>query len=73
MAASYEGLIEIPLEEFWEFVTKYHDKTIGEIAYGIPRVNRSNATIEISFAVGTECHPSGWAKKPLAVMEWEQA
>lgn len=71
MAASYEGSIDIPLEDFWEFVAKYHDKTSGEIAYGVPRFHKGGGYMEISFAVSAEGHPGEWAAKPAAVTEWE--
>ena len=69
MSACYEGTIDIPLDEFWEFVAKYHDKTSGEVAYGVPKFH--SGYMEISFAVSSEGHPSEWAKKPPAVTEWE--
>ena len=71
MAASYDGTIDIPLEDFWEFVSKYHDKTSGEIAYGVPKFTKSSGYMEISFAVASEGSPSEWAVKPAAVTEWE--
>lgn len=69
MSASYEGTIDIPLEDFWEFVSKYHDKTSGEVAYGVPKFHPGY--MEISFAVGSDGHPSDWATKPAAVTEWD--
>lgn len=72
MAACYDGTIDIPLEEFWEFVAKYHDKTSGEVAYGVPKVRKGGGYMEISFAVSSEGHPSEWAVKPAAVTEWEE-
>lgn len=71
MTAFYEGVVEIPLDEFWEFVSKFHDKTSGEVAYGVPKVAKGAGTLNVSFAVGYECHPSEWAEKPPAVTEWD--
>jgi hypothetical protein len=71
MAASFEGEVDIPLEEFWEFVAKFHDKFSGEVAYGVPKFHKNTGYLTISFAVGSEGHPSEWAKKPAAVTEWE--
>ena len=71
MPAFYEGVVEIPLDEFWEFVPKFHDKTSWEVAYGVPKVEKGAGTLNVSFAVGYESHPSEWAKKPPAVTEWE--
>lgn len=70
MFVATEGFIEIDLVEFWSWVAKQH-KAEGEVAYGVPRVNKSNQTLEIDFASSTDGHPSGWAKKPKAVTQWE--
>ena len=43
------------------------------VAYGVPRVNESNGTMEIDFAVGTDdCEPSDWAEKPVCLTQWER-
>jgi hypothetical protein len=70
MFVATEGMIEITLEDFWIWVGKQH-ADMGEIQYGVPRVNKSNRTIEIDFAASTDGHPSGWAQKPKAVLQWK--
>ena len=70
MFMASEGTIEIELAEFWGWVQRNHP-AIGEIAYGVPRVNKSNQTIEIDYAASTDGHPAGWAKKPEALKQWE--
>lgn len=70
---TYEGTIEISLEEFWDFVEKLHpnDKNL-EIRYGVPRINIENQTIDIDFAASSESNPSEWVIKPKAVTQWEE-
>lgn len=71
MSCTYEGTIEIDLEDFAEFVANYHPEA-PSVAYGVPRVNKSNETIEIDFAVGTDdCGPSDWAEKPKCLKQWD--
>lgn len=71
MACTYEGTIEIDLAEFWEFVRKYHPKG-GQVAYGVPRVNRGNGTLELDFAMGTDdVSPYDWAEAPDCIKQWE--
>jgi hypothetical protein len=71
VGCTYEGMIEIPLEEFWEFVAKYHPEG-GSPVYGVPRANKGNQCMEIDFAMGTDdvC-PSEWAVKPDALLQWK--
>lgn len=71
MSIHGEGVIEIALEDFWEFVAKHHPK-FQEVAYGVPRVNKNNDTIEIDVAFGSITHLSEWAVKPEAVKQWEE-
>jgi hypothetical protein len=71
MAMTCEGLIEIPLEDLWVFVSQHHDKTTGEVLYGVPRINKANNCLEVSFAVSTEGHPSEWAVASEAQKEWD--
>jgi len=71
MSCTYEDMIEISLEDFWQFVAKYHPKE-GQPAYGVPRVNKGNDTLEIDFAMGTDdVSPYEWAEKPQALKQWE--
>lgn len=71
MAYMYEGLVEIPLEDFWKFIEGYTPKTSGEVVYGVPKVDKGAGTLNIAFAVGNKTHPKDWARKPVAVEEWE--
>jgi hypothetical protein len=66
-----EGRIEIDLADFWEWVAKQHEP-MGEITYGVPRINKSNSTLEIDFAACSDGTPSDWAVKPVAVKQWER-
>jgi len=69
----YEGEIDIPLEEFWVFVSKFCPAHAGgdEVAYGVPRVAKENDSLTISFAASNSSHPSEWVEKPAAVREWD--
>jgi hypothetical protein len=72
MAYTAEGTIEIDLAEFWAWVHKEYVPTKGaEIQYGVPRINKSNSTMEIDFAVGSETHPNEWFVKPQVFQQWE--
>lgn len=72
MACTYEGVIEIPLEDFWAFVSRYHPHTTGEVVYGVPKPDKGAGTLNIAFAVGDDTHPNQWAVKPEAVTQWEK-
>lgn len=62
MAYDAVGKIYIPLEEFYEFVSRYHPKFHGDIRYG--KVLQTNSDIEIDYATSTEADPSQWVKPP---------
>jgi hypothetical protein len=71
MSFTAEGTIEIDLAEFFEWVYKNYAPTSGvEYQYGIPRANKSNQTLEIDFAMATECHPKEWAIQPDVCKQW---
>ena len=74
MAYWCDGVIELSREEFEEWLNKYHAPVgKGPIAYGVPRVNKSNQTIEIAFAAGSDdAPPYQWADKPRAIVELEE-
>ena len=38
---------------------------------GVPRANKSNKTLEIDFAMATDCDPGDWVEKPDAVKQWK--
>ncbi len=71
MAAFGEGTIEIPMEDFWEFVNKYHEHKKAELAFGVPKVNHLNNTININYAFGNDSDPREWSEEPTAVKEWK--
>ena len=72
MSFTAEGTIEIDLGEFYSWVYQNYAPCIGaEYRYGVPRTNKHNQTLEIDFAMGTECNPAEWAEKPEAVKQWE--
>ena len=69
MAYTLIGKIEIPLEDFWEFVNKYVPVGV-EVAFGVPKVNISNNTIEIPAALSTDGSPLDWTERPDFLSEW---
>ena len=74
MACWCDGVIELSRDEFEEWLNKYYAPVVkGPIVYGVPRVNKSNQTIEIAFAAGSDdAPPQQWADKPRAIVEWEE-
>jgi hypothetical protein len=73
MSFTAEGTIEIDLVEFWEWIRKnYNPIPSAEVQYGVPRVNKSNLTMEIDFAMGTENNPNEWFVKPNVLKQWEE-
>lgn len=74
MSFTAEGTIEIPTEEFFTWLYKNYAPCTGfvEYQYGVPRVNKSNQTIEVDFAMATDCHPKQWSEKPEVCKQWEE-
>lgn len=73
MSFTAKGTIEIDLSEFWGWVHKNYDPCpSAEVQYGVPRVNKSNQTMEIDFAMGTETNPKEWFVKPDVLKQWEE-
>lgn len=71
MSFTAEGTIEIDLEEFFTWVYQNYAPTKGtQYQYGVPRTNKDNQTIEVDFAMATDCHPKEWAEKPEAFKQW---
>jgi len=71
MSFTAEGTIEIPTEEFFNWMYKNYTPCSGvEYQYGVPRVNKSNQTIEVDFAMGTETNPKEWHVKPDFLKQW---
>jgi hypothetical protein len=72
MSFTAEGTIEIDLAEFFTWVYEnYVPSTYAEFKYGVPRANKSNKTLEIDFAMATDCDPGDWVEKPDAVKQWK--
>jgi hypothetical protein len=70
---TYEGVIEIPLEEYVEFVRGFLPNPKDNVIIGPPRASRNNETIEVSFA-GTssvDSPPAEWGIPPKAKLEWD--
>lgn len=74
MAYWCDGVIELSREEFESWLHENHAPTgKGPIVYGVPRVNKSNQTVEIAFAAGSDdAPPQQWSDKPRALVEWEE-
>ena len=73
MSFTAEGTIEIDFTEFLVWVNKnYNPYPRAEVQYGVPRVNKSNRTMEIDFAMGTETNPKDWFVKPDVLKQWEE-
>lgn len=69
-----EGTIEIPMDEFWQFVFKYDPTRESgmETSYGVPRIAKDGMTMEIDFAASTEGSPDDWAVKPKCKIQWDE-
>lgn len=72
MALVGEATIEIDLLEFWEWVSKTQHPELKEVLYGVPRINKSNLTMEIDVAFSEYCSPKDWAEKSKAQNQWEE-
>lgn len=72
MSFTAEGTIEIDMEDFTCWIYENYLFTQGvEFQLGIPRVNKSNQTLEVDFAMGTDTNPKNWSKIPKAIQQWE--
>lgn len=50
-----KGMVEIPLEDFWVIVRDFSDPRKDlHLKYGVPRVNKSNQTIEIDYMFNSD-------------------
>ena len=70
MAMVAEGVLEIPLEVFYEWVNKTYNIPGMEVVYGPPQLNKSTNSLDLLFAMGDETDPNSWATKPDAVLAW---
>ena len=72
MAYTAQGTIEIDMAEFTTWVYKNYMPAQGvEFQLGVPRVNKSNQTLEIDFAMSTDGNPRDWAETPDVVRQWD--
>ena len=72
MSFTAEGTIEIDLADFFTWVyEKYAPENGVEYQYGVPRTNKSNRTLEVDFAMATDCHPKDWIEQPVAFKQWK--
>lgn len=69
-----DGLIEIDINEFFEilFKEKYIPRSLDFVAFGVPRTNIHNETLEIPFASSTSGSPGQWTNPPEFLNEWKQ-
>jgi hypothetical protein len=73
MSFTAEGTIEIPMEDFFNWLYENYAPCSGvEYQYGVPRVNKSNQTLEIDFAMATDCNPNVWVEKPSVMKQWKE-
>jgi hypothetical protein len=72
MALTAEGTLEIPMEEFWNWVFTSYGVGGMVSLYGIPRFNKNTNSIEITVAMGDQTNPNEWATKPKALLEWSE-
>ncbi len=73
MSFTAEGTIEIDMGDFTRWIYQNYLPTQRvEFQLGVPRVNKSNQTIEVDFAMGTDCNPEHWVKKPDVLKQWEE-
>lgn len=72
MAFIGEAMIEINLEDFWDYVRKLHPD-LETVVYGVPVCNKNNQTLEINIAFGTsDVSPHDWSEVPKAISEWKE-
>ena len=51
------GVIEIPLDEFYAFVDKYNSNKDNNNVYGVPRINMDNGTLDLNYMFNSEIDP----------------
>ena len=69
MAYTIEGSLQIPLDEFWDFLSQYLPSNSANTVFGKPVVNVDNGTLDIGFASDTDENPRTWLEKPLCLRE----
>lgn len=67
-----EGTVYIGLEDFWQWVHENYVGSTGDlILFGVPRINKENQEIEITYAFSSDVPPDDWVNPPVAKKEWE--
>ena len=67
------SVAEVDAPEFWAWVIDNHfpaGMARYETLFGVPKVQGPDLTV--TFAVGSETHPSNWATPPVCMEEWKQ-
>ncbi len=73
MSFTAEGTIQIDLAEFFAWVYQNYAPANGaEYVYGVPRTIKCNQTLEIDFAMATDCDPNDWVELPHAAKQWKK-
>lgn len=73
MAATGEMKIEIPLEDFWQFVDKHYNPLKENYClYGVPKIDSENNVITISTSFSTEGDVREWVVEGEAQKEWRE-
>lgn len=69
-----KGTIEIPLEDFWKFVSSYMYDKSSNTFFGVPRVNNGNQVLEIDYMFNSEVNPEDeWDfEESECKKQWEQ-
>lgn len=76
MSFTAEGTVEIDLCDLHAWIVSSGRVPSGSgdsiYGWGPPRLNESNGTLEIDFAMdGNGNSPSTWAEKPNALKQWD--
>lgn len=58
------GEIEIPLEDWVEFVEQYVPGDEAMTSFGSPTIHEAEEYISVPFALNTQCHPQDEACPP---------
>lgn len=70
MSMTAEGMVKIPLEVFYEWVTKTYKIPGMEVVYGPPQLNKNTNSLDLLIAMDDETDPNSWETKPVAVLAW---
>lgn len=65
--------VEIDAAEFWTWVIEQHlpaGIAHYETLFGVPR--EEGPDLVVSFAAGSDGHPSNWSTPPACLAEWKQ-